>query len=206
MFPELRVIVGALISGLPSYSFVMLIVFIFFYIGAIIGVLLFSSNDYARFGTIQMALLTLWRQATFDSWSDPVYTNMFGCNYWLFSYGRPSSSTIYTEFELPATIVKRDHALCNHPNGMGWVAALYFVTVVLFGAQVRASPPRNFGPAAGGEVKGWQRLTMRPLLLSRCCSRSSSESSRSRWRRQKWISARTASVRLVRGGTGRNEG
>ncbi len=54
-------------------TFVTIILFVFFYIYSIIGMLLFRLNDPEHFGSLQMALITLFRIACFDGWSDLLY-------------------------------------------------------------------------------------------------------------------------------------
>jgi voltage-gated sodium channel len=70
--PQLRVIIEALISGFGSITFVFIILFIWFYIFAIIGVMLFSKNDPGHMGNLHLTLLSLFRAATYDAWSDLV--------------------------------------------------------------------------------------------------------------------------------------
>jgi voltage-gated sodium channel len=66
--PELQVIVEALINGFGSITFVTVILFIFFYVYAIIGLLLFARADPEHWGTLQLALVSLFRIAGFDGW------------------------------------------------------------------------------------------------------------------------------------------
>lgn len=68
--PQLRIIIEALLSGFTSILFVALIIFMFFYLYANIGVILFRGNDPTNFGRLQFALITLFRIATLDNWSD----------------------------------------------------------------------------------------------------------------------------------------
>ena len=70
-FPELTVIVNALLVGMESIGFIALILFVVFYMFAIGGMMLFASNDEWHFGRLHLALLTLFRIATFEvvGWS-----------------------------------------------------------------------------------------------------------------------------------------
>jgi len=68
--PQLRVIIEALISGFGSISFVTIILFMFFYLFSIMGMLLFRENDPMHFGNLHIALVSLFRGATLDDWSD----------------------------------------------------------------------------------------------------------------------------------------
>ncbi len=57
-------------NGFGSIFFVLIILFIVYYLYAVIGMLMFAENDPMDFGTLQNALMTLFRLATFDGWSD----------------------------------------------------------------------------------------------------------------------------------------
>lgn len=69
-FPQLRIIVEALVSSLGSMIFVIVLLFMYFYLSANIAMILFGRNDPMHFGTLQSALMTLFRLATLDAWSD----------------------------------------------------------------------------------------------------------------------------------------
>ena len=44
------------------------------------GVYSFRENDPVHFGNLAVTMLTLFRCATLEDWSDVMYINMFGCN------------------------------------------------------------------------------------------------------------------------------
>ena len=60
-------------------GFIAIILFIFFYVFAIIGMIMFKENDPWHFGTLHISLLTLFRCATLEDWTDVMYINMHGC-------------------------------------------------------------------------------------------------------------------------------
>ncbi|WP_319379993.1 ion transporter [Thiomicrorhabdus sp.] len=74
--PELRVLVTALINALPRMGYVALLMFIIFYLYAVIGNLLFSQINPQLWGDLGIALLTLFRVATFEDWTDVMYETM----------------------------------------------------------------------------------------------------------------------------------
>eukprot|EP00615_Pteridomonas_danica_P003987 CAMPEP_0114330520 /NCGR_PEP_ID=MMETSP0101-20121206/1809_1 /TAXON_ID=38822 ORGANISM="Pteridomonas danica, Strain PT" /NCGR_SAMPLE_ID=MMETSP0101 /ASSEMBLY_ACC=CAM_ASM_000211 /LENGTH=870 /DNA_ID=CAMNT_0001460565 /DNA_START=45 /DNA_END=2657 /DNA_ORIENTATION=- len=80
--PELTVIVDALLVGMESIGFIALILFVVFYLFAVGGMMLFQSNDPWHFGRLHRALLTLFRIATFEDWTDVMYINVYGCSRW----------------------------------------------------------------------------------------------------------------------------
>jgi hypothetical protein len=126
--PQLRIIIEALLSGLSSITFVTIILFMYFYIYANIGMLLFANNDPAHFGTLGEALISLFRISTFDGWTDILYANMLGCEHFMYEYGR--------HYGTIARLQKVDKANCNHSSGLGWVAAVYFLSFAVIGGQV----------------------------------------------------------------------
>ncbi|WP_238843347.1 ion transporter [Thiomicrorhabdus xiamenensis] len=74
--PELRVLVTALITALPRMGYVALLMFIIFYLYAVIGNLLFSQINPNLWGDLGISLLTLFRVATFEDWTDVMYETM----------------------------------------------------------------------------------------------------------------------------------
>jgi voltage-gated sodium channel len=74
--PELRVLVSALITAMPRMGYVALLMFIIFYIYAVIGNLLFSNINPQLWGDLGISLLTLFRVATFEDWTDVMYEAM----------------------------------------------------------------------------------------------------------------------------------
>jgi len=124
--PQLRIIIEALISGFSSIFFVTIILFIFFYLYANIGMILFGRNDPMHFGNLQLSLLTLFRSATLDDWSDVMYVNIFGCDLWEYSYGRSLGQQAHNF----------NNVNCNHPEAWGWIGALYMISFVVLGSMV----------------------------------------------------------------------
>jgi len=74
--PELRVLVSALISALPRMGYVALLMFIIFYLYAVIGNMLYSQLNPTLWGDLGVSLLTLFRVATFEDWTDVMYEAM----------------------------------------------------------------------------------------------------------------------------------
>ena len=74
--PELRLIVATLMRSIPSMGHVMLLMSIIFYIYAIAGYHLFHLHDPTHWGSLGLSLLTLFRVATLEDWTDVMYTAM----------------------------------------------------------------------------------------------------------------------------------
>lgn len=74
--PELRFLITSLIKALPGMGYIALLMFIIFYIYGAIGSLLFAEINPTLWGNIAVALLTLFRVATFEDWTDVMYETM----------------------------------------------------------------------------------------------------------------------------------
>lgn len=76
IIPELRILISALIKALPRMGYVVLLMFIIFYIYAAIGSFMFDNINPTLWGNISIAMLTLFRVATFEDWTDVMYETM----------------------------------------------------------------------------------------------------------------------------------
>ena len=73
IIPELRMLMTALVKSIPRMGYVVLLMFIIFYIYAALGSFLFAEVDEVLWGNISIAMLTLFRIATFEDWTDVMY-------------------------------------------------------------------------------------------------------------------------------------
>jgi voltage-gated sodium channel len=76
VIPELRLLINTLIKSLPRMGYIVLLMFIIFYIYAAIGSVMFSHINPTLWGNISIAMLTLFRVATFEDWTDVMYETM----------------------------------------------------------------------------------------------------------------------------------
>jgi hypothetical protein len=81
--PQLRCILSGLIAGIASVGYIVMLLALVIYMFAIFGCILFGSNDPARYGTVAMAMVTLFQVATLDGWSDIAYESWYGCGKYL---------------------------------------------------------------------------------------------------------------------------
>jgi voltage-gated sodium channel len=68
--PKLQLLVGALLKSISSMGYVSVLLGLMFYIYAVAGVHLFGLHDATHFGSLPVALLTLFQIITLDNWSD----------------------------------------------------------------------------------------------------------------------------------------
>lgn len=76
VIPELRMLITALVKSLPKMGYIVLLMFIIFYIYAAIGSVFFENINPVLWGNISIAMLTLFRIATFEDWTDIMYETM----------------------------------------------------------------------------------------------------------------------------------
>lgn len=79
--PALQMIVQGLTGGLSSIGYILVLLFLVYYLFAVVGFYFFGENDPFHFGNIPMAMITLFRCSTLDSWSSIMNLNIFGCRY-----------------------------------------------------------------------------------------------------------------------------
>ncbi len=76
IIPELRVLLNAFVKAIPRMGYVSLLMFIFFYIYAAMGSIFFGNINTELWGNITISMLTLFRVATFEDWTDVMYETM----------------------------------------------------------------------------------------------------------------------------------
>lgn len=76
IIPELRILLNAFVQAIPRMGYVSLLMFIIFYIYAALGSIFFSNINPDLWGNITIAMLTLFRVATFEDWTDVMYETM----------------------------------------------------------------------------------------------------------------------------------
>lgn len=74
--PELRFLIDSLLKAIPRMSYIALLMFIIFYIYGAMGSLFFAAIDEALWGDVAISMLTLFRVATFEDWTDIMYATM----------------------------------------------------------------------------------------------------------------------------------
>lgn len=74
--PELRVLLNAFLQAIPRMGYVSLLMFVIFYIYAAIGSMFFHHINADLWANITVSMLTLFRVATFEDWTDVMYETM----------------------------------------------------------------------------------------------------------------------------------
>jgi len=76
IIPELRVLLSAFLTAIPRMGYVALLMFIVFYIYAAVGSMFFNRINPELWDNISISMLTLFRVATFEDWTDVMYETM----------------------------------------------------------------------------------------------------------------------------------
>jgi voltage-gated sodium channel len=76
IIPELRVLLNAFVTAIPRMGYVSLLMFIIFYIYAAVGSMFFHEINPELWRNITVSMLTLFRVATFEDWTDVMYETM----------------------------------------------------------------------------------------------------------------------------------
>ena len=74
--PELRFLINSLLKAIPRMGYIALLMFIIFYIYAAMGSMFFARVDEVLWGHVAISMLTLFRVATFEDWTDVMYDTM----------------------------------------------------------------------------------------------------------------------------------
>ncbi|MGV2874045.1 ion transporter [Colwellia sp. E150_009] len=76
MVPELRLLINALLKAIPRMGYIALLMFVIFYIYAAVGSMFFHQINTVLWGDVSISMLTLFRVATFEDWTDIMYETM----------------------------------------------------------------------------------------------------------------------------------
>lgn len=78
IFPKLQLLVNALLKSIPSMGYVVVLLFLVFYIYAVIGSFLFGKSDPVHFGSLHTSMVTLFKVLTLEGWTDFLNIQMYG--------------------------------------------------------------------------------------------------------------------------------
>jgi len=94
---QLRIIFAGLIDGMKSVVYIVMLLCLVTYIFSILGCILFGENDPVHFGTVAIAMVSLFQVSTLASWTSIAYVSWFGCEHYLgSSYSSDNASRIST--------------------------------------------------------------------------------------------------------------
>jgi len=123
--PDLQVLISTVLRTIPSIGYVSLLALLHFYIYGCLATFLFGENDPLHFQNLQTSMLSLFRVVTFEDWTDLMYINMYGSEF----YGY-SESTYALLAEQGFT--RDDIVSSGSPVG----SVFFFMSFVLTGAMI----------------------------------------------------------------------
>ena len=141
--PELKLIVNTLLKCIPSICYIGALLSILFYIYACLGTFLFRANDPIHFESLHISLLSLFRVATLEDWTDIMYTAIYGCQ----NYG-------YSGFQ----------ELCKSSEAFPFLGWFYFVSFVLLATFVFLNLLIGVIISNMDDIKEKERLRLDPDL------------------------------------------
>lgn len=118
ILPKLQLLVGALLNSIPSLAYVGILLFVHFYMYAVMGVFIFRENDPLRFGSLPQAMLTLFQILTLEGWNDILYTQFWG------------SDTTYDD------AMRQLAGAGRVSTAFPLIAPAYFVSFILLGTMI----------------------------------------------------------------------
>lgn len=74
-----RAIINGLSRGLAAVGYVLALILLAYYVFAVVGTICFQRNDPFLFGSVGVSMLTLFRIATFEAWTNVVLAEYYGC-------------------------------------------------------------------------------------------------------------------------------
>jgi len=110
--PQLRIIVSAMITAMPSVMYISMLIFLMLYIYGVLAVFVFGENDQKHFGNLGNSLITLFRVMTMDRWGEILYIQLYGC-------------------EREYTARDKEEFGCSKSEGKAFFAIVFFMSFLL---------------------------------------------------------------------------
>lgn len=126
--PPLQRIINGIAGGMTSIGYILILMFIVFYLYAIVGFYLFGQTDPFYFSDIPTTMLILYRIATLENWTDILYVNYYGCDVYANFYVQPKDFTPSNEI-----------FWCSNPKPSRYAVPIYFFSFVVISSFVLLS-------------------------------------------------------------------
>jgi len=131
MIPELRVLMNALVIAIPRIGYVALLMFIIFYIFGAVGSFLFEKINPVLWGDIAISMLTLFRVATFEDWTDVMYETMavypFSWIYYLIFIFLTAFVFLNMMIGVVLNVMNEEHEKMNVEQGEGEAGEVHWI-------------------------------------------------------------------------------
>jgi voltage-gated sodium channel len=131
IIPELQILMNALVKSIPRMGYVVLLMFIIFYIYGAIGSFMFEDINPVLWNNIAIAMLTLFRVATFEDWTDVMYETMDVYPWSWFFYLSFIFLTAFVFLNMMIGIVldvlQTEHEKYNQEEGIGEAGEVHWI-------------------------------------------------------------------------------
>ncbi|MFG0306397.1 MAG: ion transporter, partial [Phycisphaerales bacterium JB040] len=140
--PRLQVMIVALIRSIPAIFYVGLLLFLQFYIYAVIGTVLFGRNDPIHFGSLDISLLSLFRVVTLEDWTDVMYWQIYGTSITDPAVLATITNEAYEpvanayDYTTQARMMTEAQRATYQPRAFGLLGTVYFVSFVMIGTMI----------------------------------------------------------------------
>lgn len=131
MIPELRILMDALVKAIPRIGYVVVLMFIIFYIYGAIGSFWFEKINPVLWGDITIAMLTLFRIATFEDWTDVMYETMevypFSWIFYLTFIFLTAFVFLNMMIGVVLDVMQQEHEKYNREEGQGEAGEVHWI-------------------------------------------------------------------------------
>ena len=131
MVPELRILMDALVKAIPRIGYVVVLMFIIFYIYGAIGSFWFEKINPVLWGDITISMLTLFRVATFEDWTDVMYETMelypFSWIFYLTFIFLTAFVFLNMMIGVVLDVMQQEHEKYNREEGQGEAGEVHWI-------------------------------------------------------------------------------
>ena len=131
VIPELRVLLNAFVKAIPRMGYVSLLMFIIFYMYAAVGSIFFSQINPELWENISIAMLTLFRIATFEDWTDVMYETMvtypFSWIYYITFIFIVAFVFLNMMIGIVLEVLQREHEQFDRESGKGEAGEVHWI-------------------------------------------------------------------------------
>ena len=170
--PQLQIIIMGLVGGLSSAGYILILLFLVLYLYALAALFLFRENNPWHYANLQTALLTLFRAATLEDWTDIMYVDLLGCDNFDFLYVQEAHRTEANK-----------SFWCISPSASYISAPIFWISFIVISALIMLSlfvgTITNNMSASLHEIKHSQEIARKDQLRKRQLYAFSNNGSRS---------------------------
>ena len=128
-YEDILMTLEGLQGAIIQIPYVMLFLVGWIYLYAVAGMMIFQKNDPYHYDSIEMAMATLVKVVTFETWAENFYIDYYGCD--KFPGMNPQ---IYTNREYEVSNFTGGIILCETPQAQPVVSCVFYASFISIGA------------------------------------------------------------------------